>query len=183
MQGGVRGEVRGVLTRTPQRRASAPTRQMGLFQQPARRDRAAQKEVCEAPLETPRAPREAPTLVEVGGMEASYCRFRLQPRPASPTRPEPRRSKVAGSGTEVPPPFCSVITSRWQWPSAATGRGRSSTDTTLPARGISGRPCSGLTPTRHRRQPAWWCFRWHRRKGEQPGEQREARRTPTEHGQ
>jgi quinone-modifying oxidoreductase subunit QmoC len=37
MQGGARCEVRGVLTRTPQRRASAPTRQMGLFQQPAKR--------------------------------------------------------------------------------------------------------------------------------------------------
>jgi hypothetical protein len=35
VQGGKRGEVRGVLTRTPQRRASAPTQQMGLFQQPA----------------------------------------------------------------------------------------------------------------------------------------------------
>ena len=36
MQGGARCEARGVLTRTSQRRASAPTRQMGLFQQPAR---------------------------------------------------------------------------------------------------------------------------------------------------
>ena len=36
MQGGARCEVRGVRTRTSQRRASAPTRQMGLFQQPAR---------------------------------------------------------------------------------------------------------------------------------------------------
>ena len=36
MQGGVRGEARGVLTGTSQRRASAPTQQMGLFQQPAR---------------------------------------------------------------------------------------------------------------------------------------------------
>jgi hypothetical protein len=35
MQGGARCEARGVLTRTPQPRASAPTRQMGLFQQPA----------------------------------------------------------------------------------------------------------------------------------------------------
>ena len=37
MQGGARCETRGVLTRTSQRRASAPTRQMGLFQQPAKR--------------------------------------------------------------------------------------------------------------------------------------------------
>jgi len=36
MQGGARCGVRDVLTRTSQRRASAPTRQMGLFQQPAR---------------------------------------------------------------------------------------------------------------------------------------------------
>jgi hypothetical protein len=36
MQGGARCEARGVLTRTSQRRASAPTRQMGLFQQPAK---------------------------------------------------------------------------------------------------------------------------------------------------
>ena len=36
MQGGARCEVRDVLTRTSQRRASAPTRQMGLFQQPAK---------------------------------------------------------------------------------------------------------------------------------------------------
>jgi len=36
MQGGARCEVRRVLTRTSQRRASVPTPQMGLFQQPAR---------------------------------------------------------------------------------------------------------------------------------------------------
>jgi subfamily B ATP-binding cassette protein MsbA len=36
MQGGARSEARGVLVRTAQRRASAPTPQMGLFQQPAR---------------------------------------------------------------------------------------------------------------------------------------------------
>ena len=35
MQGGSRCEVRGVLTGTSQRRARAPTPQMGLFQQPA----------------------------------------------------------------------------------------------------------------------------------------------------
>jgi hypothetical protein len=34
MQGGVRGEARDVLIRTSQRRVSAPTPQMGLFQQP-----------------------------------------------------------------------------------------------------------------------------------------------------
>ena len=37
MQGGARCEVRGVLTGTSQHRASAPTPQMGLFQQPAKR--------------------------------------------------------------------------------------------------------------------------------------------------
>ncbi len=36
MQGGARCEVRGVLGCTSQRRASAPTPQMGLFQQPAK---------------------------------------------------------------------------------------------------------------------------------------------------
>ena len=36
MQGGARGAARDVLTRTSQRRASGPTPQMGLFQQPAR---------------------------------------------------------------------------------------------------------------------------------------------------
>jgi predicted AAA+ superfamily ATPase len=35
MQGGARSEARGVLRATSQRRASAPTSQMGLFQQPA----------------------------------------------------------------------------------------------------------------------------------------------------
>jgi hypothetical protein len=39
MQGGARFETRGVLTRTPQRRESAPTPQMGLFQQPDREAR------------------------------------------------------------------------------------------------------------------------------------------------
>jgi prepilin-type N-terminal cleavage/methylation domain-containing protein len=36
MQGGARGVARGVPTRTSQRRASAPTQQVGLFQQPGR---------------------------------------------------------------------------------------------------------------------------------------------------
>ncbi len=40
MQGGARSEAQGVLTGTSQRRGSAPTPQMGLFQQPERRESA-----------------------------------------------------------------------------------------------------------------------------------------------
>jgi hypothetical protein len=45
MQGGARCEARGVLGRTSQRRASAPTPQMGLFQQPARSQRSSGRPV------------------------------------------------------------------------------------------------------------------------------------------
>ncbi len=38
MQGGARSEAQGVLTGTSQRRGSAPTPQMGLFQQAERRE-------------------------------------------------------------------------------------------------------------------------------------------------